>query len=126
MEMRALTKSNDYNDLKARVHDRLLDLLDLSLLEGMDEFLLRREIKKVTEKIISEDKLSLPFNLEERDRFTREIQDEVLGLGPIEPFMHDPTITDVLVNTYRRVYVERFGKLHPTEAGSRMTAILER
>lgn len=116
MEMRALTKSNDYNDLKARVHDRLLDLLDLSLLEGMDEFLLRREIKKVTEKIISEDKLSLPFNLEERDRFTREIQDEVLGLGPIEPFMHDPTITDVLVNTYRRVYVERFGKLHPTEA----------
>lgn len=116
MEMRVLTKSNDYNDLKARVHDRLLDLLDLTLLEGMDEFLLRREIKKVTEKIISEDKLSLPFNLEERDRFTREVQDEVLGLGPIEPFMHDPTVTDVLVNTYRRVYVERFGKLHPTEA----------
>jgi pilus assembly protein CpaF len=57
------------------------------------------------------------LNLAERDRLFREIQDEVLGLGPLEPFMQDPTVSDILVNTHRQVYVERFGKLELTEAG---------
>ena len=56
----------------------------------------------------------MPLNYDEREALCKEVQDEVMGLGPIEPFMHDPTVTDVLVNSYKQVYVERYGKLHLT------------
>lgn len=105
-----------YNEMKTRVHNRLLEIMDLSILDTLDPDLLKREIKRLTEKIVAEDKASIPLNYEEREHFYREIQDEVLGLGPIEPFMHDPTISDILVNTYKQIYVERFGKLESTKA----------
>ena len=111
-----LTITDEFNEMKKRVHDRLVELLDLSLIDSLEPRLLRQEIRKLTERILSEDGVSIPLNQEERERFYREIQDEVLGLGPIEPFMHDPTISDILVNTYDQVYVERFGKLERTEA----------
>ncbi len=106
----------EYNEMKAKVHNRLVDLLDLSLIDALDHKVLRQEIRKLTEKILAEDGIGIPLNYEEKERFYREIQDEVLGLGPIEPFMHDPTISDILVNTYGQVYVERFGKLELTGA----------
>jgi len=105
-----------YNELKSRVHDRLIDILDLSIVDSLDKESSRREIRKVIQGIISEDGFAMPLNSQEREQFLREIQDEVLGLGPIEPFMSDPTVTDVLVNTCRQVYVERHGKLHLTGA----------
>ena len=58
----------------------------------------------------------MPLNFEEKEQFCREVVDEVLGLGPIEPFMHDPAVTDILVNTHRNIYVEKYGKLHATGA----------
>lgn len=103
-------------ELKTRVHERLLEVLDLSLIDSLDRQMLRREIKKTIERILSEDGFAIPLNAEEKEQFCREVQDEVFGLGPIEPFMHDPTVTDVLVNTYEHIYVERYGKLHCTEA----------
>jgi pilus assembly protein CpaF len=109
--------SKDYYELKTRIHDRLLNLMDLSIIGSVEEPVLRQEIRKLVEKIISENHFNVPLNLNERDRLFREIQDEVLGLGPLEPFMQDPTVSDVLVNTYKQVYVERFGKLELTEAG---------
>jgi len=109
--------SKDYYELKTRIHDRLLNLMDLSVLVSMDEIILRQEIRKLVEKILSDNHFNVPLNLNERDRMFREIQDEVLGLGPLEPFMQDPTVSDVLVNTHKQVYVERFGKLELTEAG---------
>jgi pilus assembly protein CpaF len=111
------TASKDYYELKTRIHDRLLNLMDLSILGSVEEPVLRQEIRKLVEKIISENHFNIPLNLNERDRLFREIQDEVLGLGPLEPFMQDPTVSDVLVNTHKQVYVERFGKLELTEAG---------
>ena len=111
-----LTITDEFNEMKKKVHDRLVELLDLSLIDSLEPRLLRQEIRKLTERILSEDGVSIPLNQEERERFHREIQDKVLGLGPIEPFMHDPTISDILVNTYDQVYVERFGKLERTEA----------
>ena len=107
---------DEFNEMKKRVHDRLVELLDLSLIDSLEPKLLRHEIRKLTEQILTENGISIPLNQEERERFYREIQDEVLGLGPIEPFMHDPMISDVLVNTYDQVYVEKFGKLELTEA----------
>jgi pilus assembly protein CpaF len=58
----------------------------------------------------------LPLNLTEREKFFTEIIDEVLGLGPLEPFLKDPTVSDILVNTYNSIYVERHGRLEPTDA----------
>ncbi|HHT9130779.1 MAG TPA: CpaF family protein, partial [Candidatus Brocadiaceae bacterium] len=101
--------------LKTRVHARLVEILDLSLLDSLSSDALKREIKKVTERILSED-FTIPLNYEEKEAFCKEIQDEVLGLGPIEPFMQENAVTDILVNTYKQVYVEKFGKLHFTEA----------
>jgi pilus assembly protein CpaF len=108
--------TNEYYELKTRIHDRLLDLIDLSLIDSLDQHVLRQEIRKLVERILLEEKDSVPLNYQERERLFREIEDEVLGLGPLEPFMQDPTISDILVNTYKQVYVERFGKLEITEA----------
>lgn len=110
-----LFNSTEYNELKSKVHDRLIDLIDLSILNSLDEAVMRKEIKKSVDRIIAEDSFGIPLNSAERERFSREIQDEVLGLGPIEPYMHDPSINDILVNTHKQVYVEKYGKLHLTE-----------
>ncbi len=110
-----LFKSTEYNELKSKVHNRLIEIIDLSILSSLDQAVLRVEIKKVVDRIIAENGSSVPLNLAERERLSSEIQDEVLGLGPIEPYMHDPTVNDILVNTYKRVYVERAGKLYLTE-----------
>ncbi|OGP63491.1 MAG: pilus assembly protein CpaF [Deltaproteobacteria bacterium RBG_13_53_10] len=104
----------DYQELKTKIHGRLMDMLDLSLIGTVDEKVFRQEIRKLTEKIVMEEKF--PLNYAEREKLFKEIQDEVMGLGPLEPFMEDPTVSDILVNTYRQIYVERFGKLELTEA----------
>jgi pilus assembly protein CpaF len=109
-------QTHEYNELKSKVHDKLIDILDLSLIESLDRSSLEREIRRAIEYIFSQEDFGFPLNAKERENFFREVQDEVLGLGPIEPFMHDPTVTDVLVNTFRQVYVERYGKLHLTGA----------
>ena len=107
---------NEYYELKTRIHDRLIDLMDLSLIDSIDRDMLRSEIKNLVERILGEEENAVPLNLYERKRLFREIQDEVLGLGPLEPFLQDPTVSDILVNTYRHIYVERFGMLEITEA----------
>ena len=108
--------TREYYELKTRIHDRLLDLIDLSLIDSLDEPVLRQEIRKLVERILLENNNPVPLNHNEREILFREIQDEVLGLGPIEPFMKDPTVSDILVNTHKQIYVERFGKLELTEA----------
>jgi pilus assembly protein CpaF len=107
---------DEYFELKTKIHDRLLDLMDLSLIETFDRNVLRSEIRRLIEGILREEAGLVPLNLEERERLLIEIQDEVLGLGPLEPFLQDPKITDILVNTYQQIYVERFGKLEITDA----------
>ena len=104
-----------YYELKTKIHYRLLDTMDLSLIERMDNEQLKQGIKGLTEKILSEEK-TIPLNFSEREKLIQEIQDEVLGLGPLEPFMQDPTVSDVLVNGFNKVYIERLGKLEPTPA----------
>ena len=106
----------EYFELKTRIHDRLLDTLDLSLIETLDRNLLKSELRGIIEGIIREEANNIPLNLTERERLFTEIQDEVLGLGPLEPFLQDPTVSDVLVNTYKNIYVERFGRLEATDA----------
>ncbi len=106
----------EYFELKTKIHDRLLDALDLSLIETMDRESLKQKLRNVLEDIIREEARSVPLNLSERERLFQEIQDEVLGLGPLEPFLQDDTVSDILVNTYRQIYVERYGKLELVDA----------
>lgn len=108
--------SDDYFELKTRIHDRLLDLLDLSLIDSLDAHLVKSQIRAVVQKILEEQDYRVPLNLTERENLFIEIEDEVLGLGPLEPFLKDDTISDVLINTYNQIYIERFGKLEITES----------
>jgi pilus assembly protein CpaF len=103
----------EYQELKSRVHDRLLDLLDFSLLDSLDKPSLRQEIIKLVEQILTSE--TVPLNFRERERLVKDVQDEVLGLGPLEPLLQDPTISDILVNTHKQIYIERRGKLELTE-----------
>jgi pilus assembly protein CpaF len=106
----------EYFDLKIRIHDRLLDFLDLGVIETVAEDVLRRELGVFIERFLAQEEKTLPLNLSERERLIREIADEILGLGPLEPFLQDPTVSDILVNTYKSIYVERYGKLEVTDA----------
>lgn len=104
----------EYFDFKSRIHDRMLDLLDLSMLDRVDPGMLKPELRAVVDKILREDPSAIPLNAQEKAKLLAEILDEVLGFGPLEPLLQDPTVSDILVNTYRQVYVERFGRLEPT------------
>lgn len=106
----------EYFELKTRIHDRLLDLIDLTLIESMEREALGRQIGVIVGNVLAQEESDFPLNAVEKQRLCREIIDEVLGFGPLEPFLQDPTISDVLVNTYKQVYVERFGKIETTDA----------
>ena len=103
-----------YQDLKSRVHNKLFDHLDLSKMNEMSEERVAEDIALATKLVLDEEKVLL--TLEDRELLVREIQHEVCGLGPLEPLLVDPTINDVLVNGYRNIYVERWGKLEKTVA----------
>ncbi|MFZ5812329.1 MAG: CpaF family protein [Thermodesulfobacteriota bacterium] len=102
---------DEYYEIKTRIHDRLIDLIDLSLLDSLDPDALSSEIARLVEKLLREEFVQTPLNQGERERLIGEVQDEMLGLGPLEPFLKDPTVNDILVNSYRQIYVERSGKL---------------
>ena len=105
----------EYFELKHRIHDRLIDLIDLTVIEKLDQTTIKAQIRSIVESILHEDAQSVPLNSIEVELLITEIQNEVLGLGPLEPFLQDPTISDILVNTFNQIYVERFGKLEITD-----------
>lgn len=106
----------EYFELKTKIHNRLLDLTDLSIIETLDHSVVRSEIRGLIERILSEEENGMPLNLSEREKLFSEILDEVLGLGPLEPFLQDPKVSDILVNTYKQIYLEKRGKLELTHA----------
>jgi pilus assembly protein CpaF len=104
--------SERYASLKLRVHQKLLSTLNMDAVKAESRQELRREVQAVLEKILRED--HLPISMTERNRLAEEILDEVFGLGPLEPLLKDPTISDILVNTHKHVFIERHGKLIET------------
>jgi pilus assembly protein CpaF len=107
---------DEYFEFKARIHERLLDIVDLSIIDTMDKESLVKQIKLVTEKILRDGSDEMPLNFSEREKIITEIIDEVIGLGPIEPLLKDSSVSDILINSYKQIYVERFGKLETTDA----------
>ncbi|HYQ73256.1 MAG TPA: CpaF family protein, partial [Gammaproteobacteria bacterium] len=92
-----------------RLHQRLVKVMDLSLVTSMEEREARQQIREVSQKLMAEE--SMPLNEASRLRVLKLIEDEILGLGPLEPLLHDPSISDIMVNGANSVYVERHGKL---------------
>ncbi len=94
------------------IHQKLMGMIDLSLLSRLDDKKARNQISEVAERIMDEQ--SVPFNVATRQFLARCIENEILGLGPIEPLLTEPSIADILVNGCDKVYVERYGKLELT------------
>src|SRR5256886_9616225 len=97
------------SDLKSKVHRKLLQSLNSDTLRLISKERLRGEIGRAVEKLLLQE--NIPMTLPERDRIIEEILDEVFGLGPLEPLLKDPSITDILVNNHNRIYIERRGIL---------------
>jgi pilus assembly protein CpaF len=102
----------EYQELKFTLHRKLLDRINLEALSSMAGERVRAEIRAAVAKLVEEERT--PLSLVEKDRVIEEILDEVFGLGPLEPLLQDPTVSDILVTTPRLVYVERGGKLYRT------------
>ena len=109
--MRPLTPAE--REWKESIYQRLLKVLDLSLLASADDKDARRQIKDVCEGLLAEERA--PLSVASRQKIIRRIEDEVLGLGPLEPLLADKTVADILVNGPNQVYVERRGKLELTD-----------
>ena len=103
----------DATALRLRIHERLLDLLNLSLLDKMPREALRVEIRGVVGQMLLQEKRLLTVS--QLDQLVEDVLDELLGLGPLEPLLKDETINDILINTANLVYVERRGKLELTD-----------
>src|SRR5215207_6671886 len=103
-----------YIELKANVHRKLLNRLNLEALANAERAQAEKEIRTLLFELIAEE--STPLSMSEREVILGDVVDEVFGLGPLEPLLRDPGVSDILVNTYKSVYVERGGKLekHPT------------
>src|SRR5258706_12101563 len=112
--LRPQTNVSKHIALKVHLHEKLLTLLNLSVLDKITREELRRELAPLIRNILTTDGIAL--NTIEYHQLVDEVLDEVLGLGPLEPFLKDPTVSDILVNTHKQVFVERAGRLETTPA----------
>ena len=106
------TARTDYSAVKTAIHRKLIQKLNLDKLSEIKREDVRREVSQLLESLVVGE--SAPMNLQERERLSQEVLDEVFGLGPLEPLLADPTVSDILVNTYKRIYIERRGILEVT------------
>jgi pilus assembly protein CpaF len=103
---------SEYQQVKADLHRKILDRLDLEKLGRTTGDSAREEVLVLIRSSVNSE--AVPLSFAEREQLSREILDEIFGLGPLEPLLKDPTISDILVNRFDRVYVERAGKLEVT------------
>src|ERR1700734_208090 len=102
----------DFGAVKTAIHRKLIQKLNMDRLSEVKREDVRREVAQILEALVVGE--ATPMNLQERERLAQEVLDEVFGLGPLQPLLNDPTVSDILVNTHRHVYVERNGILERT------------
>jgi pilus assembly protein CpaF len=107
----------EYLDLKANVHRKLLDRLNLEALASAERGRVEGEIRTLINDLLNEE--GIPISLSERETLFSELMDDVFGFGPLEPLLRDPSVNDILVNTYKNVFVERNGQLERVTAAFR-------
>jgi pilus assembly protein CpaF len=124
----AATTRTDFGAVKSAIHRKLIQKLNLDRLTEVNRDEIRREVAQILEGLVVGE--STPMNLQERERLAQEVLDEVFGLGPLEPLLADAAVADILVNTYKHVYIERKGVLEPTNIQFRddkhLMAIIDR
>ena len=118
----AVLSDESFEDIKERIHNKLVDKLDLNRIGGIEGETLRREIRMVVEHLCDLEETLL--NRQERERLIEEVLDQALGLGPLEMLLKDHTINDILINGPKNVYVERQGRMHRTNVEFRDNAQL--
>jgi len=101
-----------YIDLKVRLHQQMLEIMNLSVIDKMPQDQIKREVGELVKELLAKE--TVPLNSSERNQIAADIYDEFVGLGPIEPLLKDPTVSDILVNTFSQVFVEREGQLELT------------
>ena len=101
-----------FQEMKSRLHRALINRMDLTKLTSLAPDQLHGEVSRLAESVLVEE--AMPISATERDRLVNEVQHELFGLGPLEPLLADPTISDILVNAHHTIYIERRGKLETT------------
>jgi len=111
------TEGVDYQSIKGRLHGRLLDEIGSRDLYGGGEEAIALAVREFVARVLETE--DLPLNSEERERLGDELTEETLGVGPLAPLMADPAVTDILVNSHDRIWVERFGRLEKVDVSFR-------
>ncbi len=111
-----------YFELKSEIHRKLIGVLNLERVSSVPKDRVRAEIGRVVERLLEDERV--PMTTAEQNKIVEEVLDEVLGLGPLEPLLKEPSISDILVNGYNKVYIERNGKLAATQVRFRDNAHL--
>jgi pilus assembly protein CpaF len=102
-----------FQEIKSKLHRALINRMDLTKLATLTQEQVNAEVSRLAEQVLAQE--NLPISVSERDRLIKDVQHELFGLGPLEPLLKDPTISDILVNSHNTIYIERRGKLEATD-----------
>src|ERR671913_14696 len=106
------TGQHSFQEMKSRLHRTLINRMDLTKLSALSPEQVHAEVSRLAETVLAQE--AMPLSVSERDRLVNDVQHELFGLGPLEPLLKDPTISDILVNSFSTIYIERRGKLEAT------------
>jgi len=107
-----LLRKQRFLDAKLKLHRQLIEEINLSAIEKLPPHLLQKQVSELVAEFVLSDRL--PLNAKELEDFSAELYDEMMGLGPLEPLLKDPSVNDILINTHEQIYVERLGQLERT------------
>jgi pilus assembly protein CpaF len=106
------TGQHSFQEMKSRLHRTLINRMDLTKLSTLTPEQVHAEVSRLAESVLAQE--AMPLSVSERDRLVSDVQHELFGLGPLEPLLKDPTISDILVNSHDTIYIERRGKIEAT------------
>jgi pilus assembly protein CpaF len=106
------TGQHSFQEMKSRLHRTLINRMDLTKLSSLTSEQVHAEVSRLAEVVLAQE--AMPLSASERERLVNDVQHELFGLGPLEPLLKDPTISDILVNAHDTIYIERRGKIEST------------
>jgi len=106
------TGQHSFQEMKARLHRTLINRMDLTKLSSLTPEQVHAEVSRLAEAVLAQE--AMPLSVSERERLVNDVQHELFGLGPLEPLLKDPTVSDILVNSHDTIYIERRGKIEAT------------
>src|SRR5829696_2756580 len=106
------TGQQSFQEMKSRLHRTLINRMDLTKLSTLTPEQVHAEVSRLAEQVLAQE--AMPLSVSERDRLVNDVQHELFGLGPLEPLLKDPTISDILVNSHDTIYIERRGRIEST------------